>query len=96
MNRRKFLKISALFCAPAIVKAENIMPVSVPAGYQRNDSGLLLIKNKDYITIRRPDIRFIEENKRVFIPGRYFTIEGVMDPHNPELLKVFQGHILND
>ena len=30
MNRRKFLTLSALFAAPAIIKAENLMKIWVP------------------------------------------------------------------
>lgn len=42
MNRRKFLKgAAALFCAPAIVKAENIMTIQPPGRIMRGISSFL-------------------------------------------------------
>ena len=44
MNRRKFISLTALFCAPAVIKAENLMKVASPRGYTHD--GFLYIQQK--------------------------------------------------
>ena len=88
MNRRKFLKISALFCAPAIVKADNIMKVVAPPSN--------IIFNTDFVLLDPEDFR-----RKIIQPAvvqlvtqiDQFTIAGVL-PEDSEDLALFESEDL--
>lgn len=84
MDRRKFLKLSALFAGPAIISSDRLMAVALPPGYTQKTGNRLLtpsLWDTDAIGVLHDQMMISE----------VFTVEGVHIIRDPGTLQQFKA-----